>query len=509
MTVGKPAVAMKELIVILFCVISAHCLKLKNVERAIDLGSQLARISNTLTIENDDSSNLQKFLFYIEPKQASHLSFIGTSTGLNVKPATSSSAPIGAKTFEVTLKDPIRPGKSAKVKVETVFAESIVPFPKEITQREKHLVKYTGNLYLYSEYDVTSQTTKISVPPGTTEGYTKIKPVTYSDNVVSYGPFESIKSFTEEELFVHYENSKTFLTVTSLLRTIELSHWGNIAIEETVDVLHTGAKLKGSFSRFDFQREGASANVVKKFKTVLPAAAKDIYYRDHIGNISTSNVRVQKESVEAELRPRFPLFGGWKTHYVLGYNVPSYEYLYRNGEFYTLKLRLLDHIFDNVFVKNLEIQVILPEGVTDIEVSTPYDVKRLEDRLHYTFLDIGGRPVITFLAQNLVDEHIQDFEVRYRFNRIFMLREIVMCIVAFFLLYLSVIIYSYLDFSLNKHAQKHQTLQRTGPLPNSPKGSGSSPVTSITYLRHLLILPTKFHPDLSTLSVFQDFRPSR
>ena len=42
--------------------------------------------------------------------------------------------------------------------------------------------------------------------------------------------------------------------------------------------------------------------------------------------------------------------------------------------------------------------------------------------------------------------------------------------------------------------------------PNSPKKSGSGPVMSITYLGLVLILPTKFHPDLSTLSVFQDFR---
>ena len=40
----------------------------------------------------------------------------------------------------------------------------------------------------------------------------------------------------------------------------------------------------------------------------------------------------------------------------------------------------------------------------------------------------------------------------------------------------------------------------------SPKESESSTVTSITYLRHLLILPTKLHPDSSTLSVFQDFQ---
>jgi hypothetical protein len=37
----------------------------------------------------------------------------------------------------------------------------------------------------------------------------------------------------------------------------------------------------------------------------------------------------------ADLRPRFPLFGGWKTHYVVGYNVPSYEYLFYKGNYLT------------------------------------------------------------------------------------------------------------------------------------------------------------------------------
>ena len=43
---------------------------------------------------------------------------------------------------------------------------------------------------------------------------------------------------------------------------------------------------------------------MKSFKTFLPAAAADVYYRDEIGNISTSNLRVDEEYVELELRPR-------------------------------------------------------------------------------------------------------------------------------------------------------------------------------------------------------------
>ena len=40
------------------------------------------------------------------------------------------------------------------------------------------------------------------------------------------------------------------------------------------------------------------------------------------------------------------------------------------------------------------------------------------------------------------------------------------------------------------------------PSPTSPKESGSGPVVSVPYLGLFLILPTKLHPDLSTLSVF-------
>ena len=36
--------------------------------------------------------------------------------------------------------------------------------------------------------------------------------------------------------------------------------------------------------------------------------------------------------------------------------------------------------------------------------------------------------------------------------------------------------------------------------------SGSVPIMSITYLKLVFILPIKFHPGLSTLSVFQDIR---
>lgn len=49
-------------------------------------------------------------------------------------------------------------------------------------------------------------------------------------------------------------------------RVIEVSLWGNIAVEEHIDMKHTGATLKGPFSRFDYQRQQDGYASIKTFK---------------------------------------------------------------------------------------------------------------------------------------------------------------------------------------------------------------------------------------------------
>ena len=53
-----------------------------------------------------------------------------------------------------------------------------------------------------------------------------------------------------------------------MTRLIEVSHWGNVAVEETIDLRHTGATLKGPFSRYDYQRGQDSQSSVKSFKVL-------------------------------------------------------------------------------------------------------------------------------------------------------------------------------------------------------------------------------------------------
>ncbi len=79
--------------------------------------------------------------------------------------------------------------------------------------------------------------------------------------------------------------------------------------------LRVKTALQGEWSRLKYQqnpmRNGAST--VKEMTAVLPRDASALYFRDEIGNVSTSVVRRLRDKTEVRLQPRFPLLGGWQV----------------------------------------------------------------------------------------------------------------------------------------------------------------------------------------------------
>uniref|UniRef100_A0AAQ5YZP3 Dolichyl-diphosphooligosaccharide--protein glycosyltransferase subunit 1 n=1 Tax=Amphiprion ocellaris TaxID=80972 RepID=A0AAQ5YZP3_AMPOC len=436
---------------------TANGLVNEDVKRTVDLGTHLAKITAEIVLSNQGHSSVHSFVLAVEADLAPHLAYIGASVKgdeeedgtLELEQTTIQGQ--SGEFYKVHLPSSLAAGAQLKAKVEMTFSHVLKPFPTHITQAERQLVVFQGNHYLYSPYPTRSQTTRVRLASKTVESYTKLGNPSKTDEIIEYGPFRDVAPFSEDTMKIHYENNTPFLTISSITRTIEVSHWGNIAVEETIDLRHTGAILKGPFSRYDYQRQSDSGiSSVKSFKTILPASAQDVYYRDEIGNISTSHLQVLDDSVEVEVRPRFPLFGGWKTHYIIGYNLPSYEYLYTLGDQYALKMRLVDHVYDDQVIDSLTVKIILPEGARNINVETPYKITRMPNQLHYTYLDTFGRPVLVATKNNLVEQHIQDVVVHYNFNKILMLQEPLLVVGAFYILFFTVIIYVRLDFAITK-----------------------------------------------------------
>lgn len=441
-------------IILVNCAVDSDVVN-KNVERNIDISSQLVKITHKIIVNG--KQGISSYRFVVPEEDHKNLAFISAKDVSSKKELkTQESKESNGYVYDITFPSA---STTQNIHIETVFTKSLVPHPNKIVQNEKQLVRYFGNAYFYSPYTTVSQKTTVQLATSNVEFFTNSpQPATQSGSKITYGPYENVAPYKHSEIIIHYENQTPFLTVTNLERVIEISHWGNIAVEETIDMVHDGAQLKGSFSRYDFQKDTRSGQAsVKNYKTILPAAATGVYYRDTNGNISTSNMKVLKDSVELDLRPRFPLFGGWKTHYTIGYNVPSFEYLFNNDNNYLLKMRVIDHIFDDMVIADATVKIILPEGATNIKLISPYPVNRQPDSLHYTYLDTFGRPVIIFSKKNLVENHIHDFNLKYNFAKVTMLQEPLLVIGFFFCLFIIVIICIRLDFSIYRDKESsHQ-----------------------------------------------------
>ncbi|KAM3725103.1 Dolichyl-diphosphooligosaccharide--protein glycosyltransferase subunit [Dirofilaria immitis] len=439
-----------------------------SAERVIDISTQIVKVAVKYEITNDGSKEINSFVHLIHEKEYLRLAYISaTASKKDAKLKVSNiergkyNIKEGFVAYKIELLNIIPPNGKAVVTVDYELTEYLEPHPKKITQAESQFVIYKGNAYVPSVYPVKQEKTLLILSSGKLESRTTVSPTSVESGEIIYGPYVDQKPYAVAEIVVHYENNAPFVVATDVVRVIEVSHWGNIAVEETISVIHKGAELKGSFSRLDFQmdRRGSKRPVVTQYKTLLPASAKDIYYRDEIGNISTSAVRKMTDVVELIIQPRFPLFGGWKTDYILGYNIPAYQYLYSSGNKFALKMRIVDHLFDDAVIENLKLKIILPEGSKNFKLTTPYPVTRHPDELHFTYLDTTGRPVIIIEKDNLVDFHIQMFTLHYEFDRMQLWREPFLACAAFAALFLVVIIYVRLDFTISPDVATESRLQ--------------------------------------------------
>lgn len=431
--------------------------KNSKVVRKIDLSTQVVKVETVISSDSFGST----YLFAAEPGYEENIAFIGASSKsgeesppLPIKQVSKN----GKQLYEIAIG-----GRPSSLVVTAHYTHKLVPYPSEITQSERQYLRFTGNANFYSPYATDSVETQIRTANNNILDFTNLQPVNKQDSTITYGPFNNVPAFTNQEVSVHYENNAPFLTIVDMLRHIEVSHWGNIAVEEKVHVVHSGAKLKGSFSRYEYQRKNDGVSSVRAYKTVLPASAKDVYYRDDIGNISTSNLRELIDSVEIELRPRFPLFGGWNTDYVIGYNVPSYEYLYSSGNQYALRIRFIDHVHDDMVVDRVTVKIVLPELATNLRYEAPYPVVEGAREVVKTYLDTVGRPVLVLSKANLVDQHIQELVVRYEFASWSLIREPLMATAFFLVLFLTVILAVRLNFSIVQDASVEMK-QRLGCL---------------------------------------------
>ncbi|KAL4576470.1 hypothetical protein LXL04_012564 [Taraxacum kok-saghyz] len=442
---------------------SSSELQILTAERRIDLASHIIRVVLNLKVQNDGASSASNVLLAFPPPQVKHLALIQAAelTGkkkkkavhpLDVSPSNLADGPNGAKFFSISLKTPLTTGGSVSIEVSYILTQSLEPFPVEIAQSEPQLVLYRDSALILSPYVIKQQTTVIRTPSTKVESFTRVEPSSQIRTELKYGPYENQSPYSYTPILLHFENNNPFAVVEELEREIEISHWGNLQITEHYTLVHNGAKHKGGFSRVEYQSRPSMSGVssFKHLVAKLPPRVHSVYYRDNIGNISTSHLRMGYSKVsELEIEPRYPLLGGWKATFVIGYGLPLQDFLFESSD----GKRYLNFSFGcpiaETVVNKITNKIVLPEGSKNPSVIAPFSVEHSSET-KYTYLDIVGRPVVVLKKENVVPEHNSHFQVYYNFHPMFMLAEPLMLTSVFFFLFVAAVAYLHMDISIRK-----------------------------------------------------------
>lgn len=92
---------------------------------------------------------------------------------------------------------------------------------------------------------------------------------------------------------------------------------------------------------------------------------------------------------------RFPILGGWKSNFYLGYNLSPKKYLsnIQNTNTYVLRQSFYIDIHDLVSDEYV-LKVVLPEGAHDISCEFPFVVDEVKIEQTFSYLDTIGRPTL-------------------------------------------------------------------------------------------------------------------
>lgn len=271
--------------------------------------------------------------------------------------------------YRVNLLEPLKPKSEQTISITYHLLSSLRPLPATIGQNEKQYLFYKFSSYSPSAYTTVKQKTKVKFGTVDIREYTG-KPERQG-SVYTYGPYKNIPAGAEQLESLRYEFTKPLIHATLLERDVEISQWGgNAAFEERYWLTNQGANLTGQFSRLEWQKVAfykPATVAITALKVPLKGGSQDAYFIDDIGNVSTSNFRTSSRDALLELKPRYPIFGGWGFPFRIGWNGDLKNYLRKTlSGSHVLNVPFIDgfKMPEGASYGKVKVRVILPEGAS-------------------------------------------------------------------------------------------------------------------------------------------------
>jgi oligosaccharyltransferase complex subunit alpha (ribophorin I) len=292
-------------------------------------------------------------------------------------------SPSDTQFYRVRLDKQLAPKAQQTLGMTFSYLSALHPLPKHIGQQETQFLVYEFSAYCPSSYITLKQKTEVKFPSGNVPEYTIIpggeaESPQKAGSKFTYGSFGEVPAGAVEPVKVRYEFTKPLIHVSRLERDIEISHWGgNIAFEERYTLHNHAANLTNQFSRVQWasqQYYNPASTAIKELKFPLKVGSLDPYFTDVIGNVSTSRFRSNKREANLEIKPRYPIFGGWNYPFRVGWNADLKKFLRKlsTGQGYVLNVPFLEgpKQSEGMVYEHIELRVILPEGAEYVPSSS-------------------------------------------------------------------------------------------------------------------------------------------
>lgn len=284
--------------------------------------------------------------------------------------------------YKILLPKPLAPKEQQTLSITYFVLSALKPRPAQIPQNDKQYVEFGFSAFAPSAYTTLKQKTKLKLPttdvpdasivPADINADGKLDPQKQGPSY-TYGPYNEQAPEAQYLARVRYEFTKPLTHGRLLERDIEVSHWGgNVATEERHWLSNKAASIKTQFSRVAHQ-QAAYYNppivALKEMRFPLPIGSIDAYFIDDVGNVSTSRFRVNARESNLELKPRYPLFGGWDYSFKAGWNADIKRFVRRakgSSDTFVLKVPFFEgpKQAEGVEYESVVTRVILPEGAT-------------------------------------------------------------------------------------------------------------------------------------------------
>lgn len=443
-------------------------IKIVNVLKQIDLTTPVVKITSKVIYENIGTKTQSNIYFIVSKNDLPHIAVFSYKEANNqkrniklslFKQFTTNKDPKyfeEYRMYEVALNKPLSPNSQVEINFVLELTHKQVAYPLEITFEQTPSYYYNDLYNFLAPYKVENQKSIVN-----TNGHVmSIRPqeTLELDSKYEYDIKQELDAFEEKEFEIYYSVNELY-TTSDIHRKVYISEYQEAEFIESHVIRNKANNLIGTFSRIKYEKVKEQLNyVVKALNFQIPKDSYGYYYRDSVGNISSSTIGDMRNKKFMVIQPRFPLMGGWNTEFTIKYKRPIYKILKLESNQIDqdrhFKINLVGNFYDLMSIDNFVLEIILPEFAQFVIKKLPSDIDlNITEYKTYEYMDIYGRPTLRIEGKNILPSQDTILEFSYEYNSLYLMWKPYYASLLFFIFFITILFVNRSRIFLSKNSE--------------------------------------------------------